>query len=154
MPKLSIYLSGRWKQSWRMTLDKDVHTNLTLSSAMSSHWTTSQPQRAGSNCWCCRKERAIFCLGCSMVEEDSIYRSLPEGEERFGALVQIRTNPQYISFKCDLCFSVAQSESELLISASQLNTWDEGGDPKFTKHQRSGLAFGYNKIHVTCIYKE
>lgn len=81
MPKLSIYLSGRWKQSWRTTLDKDAHTNLTLSSAISGHCTTSQPQRPGSNSWCCRKERAAFCLGYSMVEKMVFTEACQKGKK-------------------------------------------------------------------------
>lgn len=60
-----------------------------------------------------------FCLGYSMLKGDSVYRSLPEGEEGFGALAQTKTSTPNTSFKCDPHFSTAQSESELQISALQ-----------------------------------
>lgn len=85
-----------------------------------------------------------------MVEGDSVYRSLPEGEEGFGALAQTKSSPPIISFKHDPHFSAAQSESERLISALQWNTWDQGIDPKFTKHQRNEPGLPLDKIKYRC----
>lgn len=142
--KVSTYLLGRWKQRWSTTLDKDAHTNLTLSSAISGHWTTSQTKAADFNSWCCRKEKGAFCLGYSMVKEDSVYRSLPEREEGFGALAQTKISPPDVSFKHDPHFSAAQSESELLISALQQNTWDQGLDSSLSIREMN-LAFLWTK---------
>lgn len=151
--KVSRYLSGRWKQRWSIMLEKDADTNPTLSSAINRHWTMSPTKAAGFNSWCCRKEKGAFCQAYSMVKGDSAYRSLPEGEEGFGALAQTKTSPPNISFKCDPHFS-AQSESELIISALQWNTWDQGIHPKFTKHQRNEPGLPLDTMKYRCCIKE
>lgn len=55
-----------------------------------------------------------------MVEEDRVCR--------FEALLQIKTRSPNISLKFDPHFSMAQSEFDVLIFVSQLNTGDQGAD--------------------------
>lgn len=99
-------------------LDEDAHTNLTLSSAISRHRTVSDKD-SRLQLLMLQEGEGSFCLRYSMVKGDSMYRSLPEGKEGFGALAQTKTSTPNTSFKCDPHFSTAQSELELQISALQ-----------------------------------